>query len=65
MPKNAKILLDRCVVKSSDKTQSDEYVTYDFFLLEPKGRSLERNDYLSFNREIVVYFFRGNWSICH
>ncbi len=38
MPENGKILLDRCVVKSNDKPQSNDYnVTYDFFLLEPTG----------------------------
>ncbi|CAB4009212.1 transient receptor potential cation channel subfamily A member 1-like [Paramuricea clavata] len=38
MPDNAKILLDRCVVKSDGKAQSLDYqITYDFFLLNPTG----------------------------
>jgi hypothetical protein len=41
MPDNAKILLDRCVVKSDDKPQSlDHHITYDFFLLEPTSMFL-------------------------
>ena len=41
MPDNSKILLDRCIVKSADKPQSQDYhVTYDFFLLEPTGMFL-------------------------
>jgi hypothetical protein len=46
MPDNAKILLDRCVVNSDDKPQSlDHHITYDFFLLEPTGMFLLRQNF--------------------
>ncbi|XP_028406994.1 transient receptor potential cation channel subfamily A member 1-like isoform X2 [Dendronephthya gigantea] len=69
MPDNAKILLDRCVVKSDDKRHSLDYnITYDFFLLEPTGSKFygleaitENNEEQCLTHNLCRKYFSVKW----